>query len=304
MPALDDGHHPRPALAGEGMLAGQQLPGEDAQGEHIAGGARRLALDLLGGGVAGAAHEGSRLSDPIPGGACRRLVGPGAFLGPAGVLLGPEGHQRGHPLGRDALARGAGVHQPGQPEVEHLHLELPAPGGLGHHDVPGRQVPVDQPLRVGRLQGVGHGADHLQLLAGAEVRRRLVQGAAFDELHGDVGAAGVLHPVVHLADIRVVQLRQGQGFPAEPLRCRGLTLLPRAQGLEGHAALQGGIPGLVDLAHAARTQQGLHPEAAHLRADIEDPPLGRGCGLGIDFIGHLSTGVFFTVSRGTRNGAS
>ncbi len=79
----DDGAHSHAPFPGEGMFAREQFPGQDAQGEDIAGGTSRLALDLLRGGVARAAHEGPGLGELGPG------IGAGAFW--PGVLRPGDG---------------------------------------------------------------------------------------------------------------------------------------------------------------------------------------------------------------------
>ncbi len=162
----------------------------------------------------------------------------------------------------------------------------------GDHDVAGLEVAVDEPLGVGRFQGEGHGPDDLEFVPHIEIRRRLVEGPALEELHGNEGSPGPVHPVMDLADIRMIELGQGEGLTPESLRRTRFPRLTHPQGLQGHTALQGGIPRPVDFAHAATAQQGFHPEASDLGAGLKNPS-SRGLGqhfLGV--VGHFAPAIF------------
>ena len=92
------------------------------KGEDVGAVVHRFGLDLLGGHVADGPDDGA-------------LPGPG---------LGRGGSVRG------LLIRDVPFREFGQPEVQHLRKAV-----LGDHDVPGLQVPVDDPGRVGFGQPLG-----------------------------------------------------------------------------------------------------------------------------------------------------
>ena len=117
--AEDGGHHRGGAVAPEGSLSGGHLVEDDAQGEEVRALVDRLALHLLGG------HVGDRAERP-------------ALLG---QRLGGQ---------RSGLLRRRLQPQFGQPEVQHLH-----PAVVGHHDIAGFQVAMDDALFVRCREGIG-----------------------------------------------------------------------------------------------------------------------------------------------------
>ena len=201
----------------EGVLAGGQLVQHDAQGEEIAGAAGRLGPRLLGGHVADRAHQGARIGD------CG-----------------------GFGLGRSA----AGGEVAGQAEIEHLGIAI-----VPHHDVLGLDVPVHNPGGMGRGQRLGHLADERhQRRQGETLRSERPQRLPLDQLHDEEGLALVLVHVVHGTDVGVVQGGGGTGFALEPLQALRVLGILLGQELEGHAAAEPGVLGLVDDPHAAASQ--------------------------------------------------
>ena len=91
-------------------------------------------------------------------------------------------------------------------------------------------------------------------LLGQDRRERV----ALDELHhqvrgvlGAVDDGGGLAVVVHRGDAGVVQRRGRAGLGAEPVQELGVPAQLRLEHLDGDAAVQPGVRGLPDLAHAA-----------------------------------------------------
>ena len=281
VPARDNGRLAFDPFAREGMLLQEQFPGHDAQGEDVAGRPHRKAGDLLRGRVGRAAHEGPKLREgPVVTGrrGDRRVQGDlGGMVtrsrrddrGEGGLFRKGPDLVRVRALGQLLSRR----HEPGQAEVQDLHLAFPI-----HHDVAGLQVPVHDALGMGGLQGLGDGPQHLELGRKIQPRRGFGQGLAFDELHGDEGALAPLQPVVDLADVGVVELGQGHGLPAEAGQDGRVAHRAEPDGLEGHRALQDRVPDPVDRAHAPAAQEGLHLEASYPCARLQERHVGgRAC---------------------------
>ena len=294
--AVQGGLHAVAARAWEGMVPQQQFPGHDAQREDVTGGTRPPAAQLFRRRVGGAAHEVPRLGQ-LPG-----PIRPGARLSgrpyPGGLVAGrTQVRSQGAPaaiprfLGKGEFSdpfgvccrRRAWLHEPGQAEVQDLHLALRI-----HHDVAGLEVAVDDALGMGRLQGPGHGAQRAQLPGGVQTGRSLGEKLPLNEFHGDETLSLPVDQIVDLANIPVVELGQGEGLPAEALLGLLEALILHPQRLERDRALQHGIPGPVDGAHATLPQQALHHEPPHLNARCQAPvrthrrPGGNTTGTGHD----------------------
>src|SRR6266436_6802528 len=117
-----------------------------------------------------------------------------------------------------------------QTEIENLRLT-----SIRDEDVRGLDVPMDDALRMCRVESVGnldaqieHRFD-LQRLASDPVPECL----AFQQLHGDEGSPIGLINLVDRADVRVVQRGSSLGFPletAESLRIVGKFFRKELQG--------------------------------------------------------------------------
>ena len=88
----------------------------------------------------------------------------------------------------------------GQSEIQNLHT------GRSHHDVARLQVAMDDPLGVGRRQGVGDLDAITQRLVQRQnaLFHRRRQGLALDVLHHQISDAFMLADVVEGADVRMV----------------------------------------------------------------------------------------------------
>ena len=204
----------------ERMLARQHLVEDDAVGEHVAGQRDAVAAGLLGRHVADRAEHqtGARRTRQ------RRLV-----------LVTAAGDAR-------------------EAEVEHLHVAI-----VAHHHVVWLDVAVHD------LRGVRDGQrlrDLARDVDGAIEREalphRLPQAAALHELHRDEAPAFELAGLVDGDDVGMVEGRDGERFPDETIDRVGFRREPARDQLDRDVAPQPLVEGPIDLAHAARSEQGVH----------------------------------------------
>jgi hypothetical protein len=107
-----------------------------------------------------------------------------------------------------------------------------------------------------------------------QVAEHFRQALAFDELHGvEVDAAFLAHGV-HVHDVRVVQRGGGAGLVFEPLQVTRIEHRGERQDLEGDAAAQRELLGLVDHAHAAAADLADQAEVAEFAETEGVGPLG------------------------------
>ncbi len=230
-----------PLIAEIGLPATEHQPQADTKGEEVAAAINGVAVDeLLGRGVAGGAAEAHR------------------------VLV---------------------VGLPGQPPLV-LKIWTPAAlddaevgdldqGVLGHQDILGFQVAVDDAARVGELHAVAELNGHRQGGAGviaAPGRKPGAEVAAIDVLDeqvrhpvdaqdvvtgGHVGVHAHPHPTV--------------GLGQDPLAALGIGEHLGLGNLDRHRDLPSQVLGDIDLAHGAASHP-LHPVA--VEDDVAGPPLG------------------------------
>src|SRR5262249_6448694 len=124
----------------------------------------------------------------------------------------------------------------GQAEVSDIRLAAPV-----EQDVSGLDVPVDQPLAMSVVQGLGHGSHEFGCFAyrGPVLLDLLGQGAAFDQLGYDEAGAvlGAAH-VVDGHDVRVVEAGDGAGFGQVGFGVLGPGYQPAVRHLDGDGPLQ------------------------------------------------------------------
>ncbi len=131
----------------------------------------------------------------------------------------------------------------------------------GDHDVVGLDVAVEdarvvglgQPL--GDLEGDLDGAQEVELAVGDEP----ADGPAVDVLHGDEEVPVDLVDVVDLGDGRMGDGRGRAGLEKQPAPPLGVGHQAGGDHLEGDQAVEAGVPGPVDDAHAALAELGLDP---------------------------------------------
>src|SRR5436309_722036 len=139
----------------------------------------------------------------------------------------------------------------GQPKVENLGL-----AALRDEDIGGLDIAVNDSFRVRSVQRVRNLNGEVEERLGFErlpcgpVLERL----ALQQLHGDKRLAFVLIDVVDGADVRMVE--RGSSLRLSPEAFQGLMILRQGfwQELQCDEAMELGVFGLVDHAHAAATE--------------------------------------------------
>ena len=137
------------------------------------------------------------------------------------------------------LARGdAEVHHLGpvarEHEVGRLHVPVGHPGGVGHGQ---------------RLRGFGHDGRRFGGRQRSAVES-LGQRLSRQQLHDEVGALVGLAVVVDGGEVGVDESGPRAGLPLEAGEHRGIVALVAGDQLHRHSALENGVLGLPDLAHA------------------------------------------------------
>ena len=152
---------------------------------------------------------------------------------------------------------GLGIGRRSDAEVEELRGVA-----LVEDDVLRLDVAMDQVGRGGELQPVRdvHADLHNhRLVKGGWRGYHVVEMAAADELHDDVGLALLLAEGIDLRDVRMVELGGGLGFAAE--RLEELRFLAKASkhDLDRHDARQSLVVGAVHAAHAPGSEASEKP---------------------------------------------
>jgi hypothetical protein len=245
IPVENGVEHDRRRVALKRQDAGRHLIQDGTEREQIGARVGELAARLLGRHVRHRAQRRAR----------RGQVDPAAgFVRRAG-----------------ARSRLAGTVDLREPEVEDLHLPARV-----HEDVRRLDVPVDDALRVCRLERVGHLGGHVHELRGVEspasdqVRQRL----ALEQLHHDEVLPLVLVDGVDGADVRVVE---GGGRPRLALEAlERLRVAPEIgrQELQRDPATQLRVLRLVDHAHAPAAERPDDFVVRDVRADHADQKRG------------------------------
>ena len=132
----------------------------------------------------------------------------------------------------------------------------------------GFKIPVHQAGRVRRREADGNlGGDFDRLRGGKRAGLdQAPQGVPADQLGSDPVDTVVAADVVNGDDVRVVERAGGAGFALETRDTVRVARQAGGQHLDGHVALQAGVAGAPDLAHAAAPQQFHNLEVAELRA--------------------------------------
>ncbi|MCY1011626.1 hypothetical protein OV079_39910 [Nannocystis pusilla] len=221
--------------AGERPLAVERLPQGHAVAELIAARVGRRAEELLGRHVRGRADEAA--------------------------VLGEQ--QAGHAHVAERVELGLAIDRRRQAEVEHARAAV-----LADDDVVGLDVAVDHAARVGRLQARADLHEHRQHRppVARRVGQPLAQGAAVDQLHGDVDPALDRTDLVDLNHVRVRQPGERLGLALEAggaeLVLAGVLV---AEDLDRQAAVELGVVRGVDDPHRACAELPQDDEAADPR---------------------------------------
>ena len=151
-------------------------------------------------------------------------------------------------------------------EVQNLDLTL-----VGHHDVAGLQIPVDDARRVRGgerirdLDGVTQRVGQPQPL----LRNQRVHRAPLDQLHRQVVGAIGRPDVEDGDDVRVMELGGELRFLHEPAAALGVRDELRRQHFQRHLPIEPLVPGLIDLAHAPGAEKRAHFVGAKTSAGRE-----------------------------------
>ena len=173
----------------------------------------------------------------------------------------PRGAVKVGDIARLALGLGAGIERLGQPEVEDLHRPV-----VSNFDVRGFQIAMDDAAIVRRVERIGdlprdrNRVGHRDRSPGDDGR----QVVAVDEFHHE--AVRTIDHAVDLGDIRMVQCGQGLRFAPEAHDAVGIDRHDAGEDLDGDVAIEGGVAGLVDLAHTAGAQFGQDVVGPHTAA--------------------------------------
>ena len=164
------------------MAPGRHFVEHDAQTEQVRARVEFLAQRLFGRHVGYRSHRRTGT-----GQVCRFLARPNGEVCIAGQKP------------RDRSPR---LRQLREAEIQNLHLP-----SAGDEDICRLDVPVNDPLRVRRVQGVGKLDAQFQNLVRLEGLRAdaVLQRFALQQLHGDEGPAFLLLHVVDGADVGVIQ---------------------------------------------------------------------------------------------------
>ena len=159
---------------------------------------------------------------------------------------------QGLPGCRQLFARRMGQVRPRQPQVEDLHL-----AGGGQHQVRRLDVAMDQFVLVGALEPQRRLADDFASVGypqWAASPHHLVQVQAVEQFHDEEAGPGDFAGVVGMDDIGMLHRPDGLHFPLEA--GDGLCILKPSLGqyLDRHMAIQFGVQGLVNRAHAPRAK--------------------------------------------------
>ena len=212
-----------------GDLPGQHLEQHAAQRVHVGAAVDGVTLDLLGRDVVGRSHPAALTGE--------RLV------------------RRAQPLG--------------QAEVGEVDVRRVA--AAGDEDVGGLDVAVDEALRVRGVQGAGHLRDDVRDPTQLHRLRvdDLAQVRARHEAHRQVEDALELTAAMDRHYVRVLE-RRGQAALGLEASDGGLVLRVLGRDdLQRDLAIEVGVDGLVDDAHAAPVQQPLDAVAGEHRAGLE-----------------------------------
>ncbi len=113
---------------------------------------------------------------------------------------------------------------------------------------------MDDALFVRRGQAAGDLLRVVDGFAGSECAgaQAVAQRLAFQQFGNDVGRAAIFANIEDGKNVGMVQRRRGAGFLREALQAFGIGGKGCRENFDGDVAVQAGIAGAVDFAHAAR----------------------------------------------------
>ena len=162
------------------------------------------------------------------------------------------------------------VERLGETKVQHLHGPV-----LAHLDVRGFQVAVNDTRFVSSLQRLSNLLGDWESFIDSDrpLRYPVGEGWPFHQLQHQRTGAVAFFKAMNGGDVRVVQAGKHLRFSLKPSQAIRISGKGLGQDLERHLAIQLGISGLIDLAHATLADEGGHVVVAESGAD------GKGHGL-------------------------
>ena len=219
------------------------------------------------------ARERHHAGDDLVGGDAERIQIAAAIDALGRRLLGRDILRRPHENARARQALTTGLGRLGDPKIGQQH----APVGIDH-DILRLDIAVDCALRVGIIERRRDRLDDSDRVAQPQCSALFddrVERTAAHILHRDIAQPVVLADIVDRDDIRVPQIRSGDGLAIETPGELGIDRQLRRQHLERHRALEQGIARAVHARHAAAPDLFLDQVAAQLLSDQtgqQDPP--------------------------------
>ena len=128
--------------------------------------------------------------------------------------------------------------------------------GYGFRELDGDAESLVERQRPPGHRGRGRRGNAPRPRAAPRADQPLLEGLALEILHDEEGDAVLLADVVHGADVRVGQGGDRPGLALEPQASVRLVDGPGGQDLDRDRSLEPPIEGSVDVAHAARPDQG------------------------------------------------
>src|SRR5262249_12620008 len=136
----------------------------------------------------------------------------------------------------------------GEAEVEDFDR-----AAIGDENVGWLDVAMDNTFLVCRVESVGKLNPDINRPRNRELAelQNLLESTAFEQFHGDEGAAAMLFDGVDCADARVVERGGGAGFAQQSLQCLRIVMSSVRKKLQGDAAFELAVDGFVDDTHAS-----------------------------------------------------
>ena len=143
------------------------------------------------------------------------------------------------------------IHSLCQPKIHELRARL------RQHDVARLQIAMHDSTAMRRLQARRDLSSITQDLIQRQrpTPQTLGQRLAFQQLHHEIAHAILRAHVMQLANVRMIQRRDGARLTFEALSCISLVGHVSRKNLDGNAAVEPGIAGAIHFAHAARSKR-------------------------------------------------
>jgi hypothetical protein len=124
------------------------------------------------------------------------------------------------------------------------------------HDVPWLQITVHNSLAVRHCKRFSDGNPNLQSFVQRQsaLTKALRQSFSFEKFHHEITGAVLRSNVVELANVRMIQGRDGPGLAFHALLQLRRRRKMRNENLDCYSVIQADVPGAIYVAHPARAQ--------------------------------------------------